>query len=309
MRLLTRPDLDGLACGALLKSLGLIESWSFAHPKDMQDGLVEVGNNDIICNLPYAEGCKMWFDHHSSEVERIGSVKPEGLYRQAPSAARLVYEYFGGEDKLGKYAEMLKYVDKVDSADLTREEIENPQGWVLLGFITDPRTGMGRFRDFRIGNFDFMGMLMQSLTEHSLEEILKLPDVVERIEMYDKQNELFRSMITQHTKQKANVIVTDLRGVKTIHTGNRFLVYGLFPEASVSLWVVDGHMGQVSIAVGHSILNRTSSVDIGSLMLKYGGGGHKQVGTCQVPSSEADDIISQIVTHLVSSPENSIPEK
>lgn len=313
MRLLTRSDFDGLACGVLLKAAGLIESWKFVHPKDMQDGLVEIKPSDILCNVPYAEGCKMWFDHHSSEEERAeqandsvlpysntgSNSEPVRIYKAAPSAARLVYEYFGGDTKFTKYKDMINNADKVDSGRLTKDEIQNPQGWILIGFLLDPRTGLGRFRGFRLANFEFVDMLIQACVSSELDEILKIPDVAERIEFYNKQTAKFKEMLLAHTEQKANVIVTDLRGVQPIHTGNRFLIYSLFPEANVSVWLVDGHSNQtLPIAVGHSILNRSCKTDIGSLMLRYGGGGHKQVGTCQVALENADSIVSEIVSHL-----------
>jgi len=300
MRLLTRSDFDGLACGTLLKELGLIDSWKFVHPKDLQDGLIEITENDILCNVPYAEGCKIWFDHHSSEDLRVGKdVAVEGEARLAPSCARVVYDYYGGDSKLGHFSEMIEYVDRVDSGQLTKEEILNPEGWILLGFMMDPRTGLGRFRDFNISNYELMEVLMEACRVKSIAEIMAMPDVAERVEMYREQNEKFKDMILTHTRQDANVLITDLRGVETIYTGNRFLIYSLFPEANISAWMVDGR-GKLNcpIAVGHSIINRTSNTDVGKLMLQYGGGGHKQVGTCQVDYDKADEVINELVATM-----------
>ena len=297
MRLLTRSDFDGLACGTMLKELGLIDKWKFVHPKDLQDGLIEITSEDILCNVPYAEGCKMWFDHHSSETERLDKdLSVEGECRIAPSCARVVYDYYKGEQRLSHFSDMIEYVDKVDSGQLTKEEILNPTGWILLGFLMDPRTGLGRFRDFKISNYELMEVLMEACRTKSIEEIMALPDVSERIVLYHEQNELFKEMILKYTRQDANVLITDLRGVETIYTGNRFLIYSLFPETNISVWVVDGR-GKLNcpIAVGHSIINRTSKTNVGSLMLKYGGGGHRQVGTCQVPYDSADKVISELV--------------
>ena len=297
MRLLTRSDFDGLACGTLLKELGLIDKWKFVHPKDLQDGLIEVAPDDILCNVPYAEGCKMWFDHHSSEDERLDkSLSVEGESRLAPSCARVVFDYYKGDQNLSRFSDMIEYVDKVDSGQLTKEEILNPTGWILLGFLMDPRTGLGRFRNFKVSNYELMELLMEACRFKNIEEILKMPDVAERIKLYHEQNELFKDMILRHTRQDANVLLTDLRGVETIYTGNRFLIYSLFPDANISAWVVDGR-GRLNcpIAVGHSVINRTSKTDVGSLMLKYGGGGHRQVGTCQVPYDSADRVISELV--------------
>lgn len=301
VRLVTRSDFDGLICGMLLKEVGIIDSWTFVHPKDLQDGLFEPSNNDILANVPFVPGCGMWFDHHTSEEDRVGwdSNKVGGESRLAPSAARIIYEYYGGEKTFPRYKDMLEAIDKVDSGNLTREEILNPQGWILMGFLSDPRTGLGRFRKFRISNYQLMENMINHFRNYSIEEILALPDVQERIELYNEQTELFKEMIHQYTTVQGNVIVTDLRGVSTIYAGNRFFIYSLYPEQNVSLWIVDGKQKQnVAIACGYSILNRTCTVDIGRLMLAYGGGGHKMVGTCQVPYDEADDVIGEIVEAL-----------
>ncbi|MDR1253002.1 MAG: exopolyphosphatase [Treponema sp.] len=297
MRLLTRSDFDGLACGALLVYLGLIDDWKFVHPKDIQDGLVDATDNDILANIPYIKGCKLWFDHHSSETERMGKKAYfEGVSRLAPSCARVVYDYYGGDAKLGHFAEMIRYVDKVDSGDLSANEILNPQGWVLLGFIMDPRTGLGRFRNFTISNYDLMKELAKACSEKPIEYILALPDVKERLDVYAEQAGLFKEMIIKYAKSQGNVLVVDLRSVDPIYAGNRFLLYTLYPEQNISLWIVDGrNKTNVAITAGYSIVNRSATVDIGSLLLRYGGGGHPQVGTCQVPYEDADRIIAEIV--------------
>ena len=299
MRLLTRSDFDGLACATLLMELGVIDSWKFVHPKDMQAGEVEVTGNDVLANVPYVKGCKMWFDHHSSEYSRLGDISFEGESRLADSAARVIYEYYGGVKKLPHFEEMVTAVDKVDSAKLTREEILNPKGWVLLGFIMDPRTGLGRFRDFTISNYQLMEKLIIDCATKNISQILEDPDVAERVKLYFEQDALFRKMVAEFTRLDGNVIITDLRGVESIYAGNRFLVYSLYPEQNVSLWIVDGRGKQnCAIAVGHSVLNRTCKADVGALMLKHDGGGHFQVGTCQVDYDKADDAIADIVANL-----------
>ncbi|MDR1868686.1 MAG: exopolyphosphatase [Treponema sp.] len=297
MRLLTRSDFDGLACGALLVYLGLIDDWKFVHPKDIQDGLVEATDNDILANIPYIKGCKLWFDHHSSESERLGGgVYFEGVSKLAPSCARVVYEYYGGDAKLGKFAEMIHYVDKVDSGHLSSDEILDPKGWVLLGFIMDPRTGLGRFRNFTISNYDLMKQLALVCSEKSIEEILEMPDVKERLDLYFEQTSIFKEMVLKYAKPIGKVIMVDLRNVDVIYAGNRFLIYTLFPDQNISVWVVDGrNKTNVAITVGYSIINRTATVDVGSLLLTYGGGGHRQVGTCQVTYNNADKIIAEIL--------------
>ena len=300
MRLVTRSDFDGLICGMLLKEAGIIDDWVFVHPKDLQDGLFLPNENDVLANVPYVPGCGMWFDHHSSEKERLGwnqSVKGES--RLAPSAARIIFDYYGGLKQFPNYENMILSVDKVDSGNLTREEILNPTDWILLGFISDPRTGLGRFRNFRISNYQLMEELINHCRNMSIEEILELPDVKDRVELYLHQSRLFVDMIKEHTKVIENIIVTDLRDVETIYTGNRFTIYSLYPEQNVSLWIVDGKAKQnVSIACGYSILNRTCTDDIGKLMLKYGGGGHQMVGTCQVLYDDANSTIDAIIEVL-----------
>jgi nanoRNase/pAp phosphatase (c-di-AMP/oligoRNAs hydrolase) len=300
MRLLTRSDFDGLACGALLVYLGLIDDWKFVHPKDIQDGLVEATDNDILANIPYIKGCKLWFDHHSSETERLGkNTYFEGVSRIAPSCARVVYDYYGRDEKLGRFAEMIRYVDKVDSGDLNADEILNPRGWVLLGFIMDPRTGLGRFRNFTISNYDLMKKLALACAEKNIEEILAMPDVKERLEVYFEQNDLFRKMVAQYAKVEGKALVVDLRGVETIYAGNRFLIYTLYPEQNISIWVVDGkNKANAVVTVGYSIINRSATVDVGKMLLEYGGGGHHQVGTCQVPYADADRVIAEVLEKI-----------
>jgi len=302
MNLLTRSDFDGLACGALLLYLGIINEWKFVHPKDIQDGLVKATDNDILANIPYIPGCKLWFDHHSSETERLGKTAYfEGVSRKAKSCARVVYDYYGGDEKLGQFAEMVHYVDKVDSADLSVDEITNPRGWVLLGFIMDPRTGLGRFRNFTISNYDLMKQLAASCATKNIDEILAMPDVAERKKAYFDQEKLFREMLGKYIKVDGNVILADLRGVETIYAGNRFLMYTIYPEQNISIWIVDGkNKVNCAITVGYSIINRSSNINVGSMLLQYGGGGHHQVGTCQVPNDDADKVIAEIVSRCKS---------
>lgn len=300
MRLLTRSDFDGLVCGALLKHLKIIDSWSFVHPKDMQDGKVPVTENDVLANIPYAPGCGMWFDHHATEIERMGknNLVP-GECRLAPSAARVVYEYYGGESAMPHFKSLVESCDKVDSGALTADEIQSPTGGVLLGFIMDPRTGLGRFRDFRISNLELMARLLDNCSTMTVDEILKIPDVQERSDLYWEQDALFRKMLDSYTKVDGNVIITDLRGVQPIYAGNRFMLYSLHPEQNVSVWIVDGRAGlNVSIAVGYSVLNRSCKSHVGKLCFSFGGGGHRQVGTCQVGIEEANKTIEQIVATL-----------
>ncbi|GHU38759.1 exopolyphosphatase [Clostridia bacterium] len=301
MNLVTRSDFDGLACATVLKEVGLIDTWTFVHPKDLQDGKIEVTANDVLTNVPFVPGCGLWFDHHSSEEERVlrKGADYKGESRVEKSAARIVYEYYGGKRKMPHFAKMITAVDAVDSGDLDVYDILNPSGWILLGFLMDPRTGLGRYRDFRISNYALMEKLIEDCRINDIEEILSDYDVKERIEKYDEQNNLFKIMLLEHSKVHGNCIVTDLRDVSPIYTGNRFLVYAVYPEQNISIWIVDGRAKQnVSIAVGHSILQRTSGTDVGSLMLKYGGGGHHQVGTCQVPYNDCDKVVGEILAKI-----------
>lgn len=301
MRLITRSDFDGLACGALLLEAGIIDCWTFAHPKDLQDGLVPVSENDVLANVPLVEGCGLWFDHHSSEEQRNANKgKYKGESRITPSAARIIYEYYGGRERFPQFDDLMEAVDKVDSGNLTREEILNPEGWILVGYLMDPRTGLGRFRNFTISNYQLMEKLLVCCRTMTTDEILAMPDIQERIELYKEQTELFKNMVYANTKTEKDVIITDLRGVTPIFTGNRFLIYSLYPEQNISAWIVDGKGGMgCSVAVGYSILNRSSKVNVGNLMLKYGGGGHRNVGTCQFQADNADEMVPKLLDEII----------
>ena len=300
MRLVTRSDFDGLACGALLLEAGVIDHWQFAHPKDLQDGLVEINENDCLANVPYVPGCGLWFDHHSSEMERLELAgKYKGESRITPSCARIIYEYYGGKEKFPNFDDMMIAVDKVDSGNLTVDEIMNPTGWILVGFLMDPRTGLGRWRQFSVSNYQLMEKLMVACRDKSTEEILAMPDVIERIEVYNEQTAKFKEMVKAHTKVEGNVIITDLRGVDPIYTGNRFLIYSMYPEQNISAWIVNGRGGHgCSAAVGYSIINKTCDVNVGSLMLKYNGGGHKKVGTCQFSDDNMESDLPKMLKEL-----------
>ena len=300
MRLITRSDFDGLACGALLKEAGIIDHWKFAHPKDLQDGLVEVNENDCLANVPYVEGCGLWFDHHSSEHERLQlEGKYKGESRITPSCARIIYEYYGGREKFPQFDDMMEAVDKVESGNLTIDEVQNPQGWILVGFLMDPRTGLGRWRNFTISNYQLMEKLIDACRTMTTDEILALPDVKERIEVYFEQTSKFKEMVEKYTRVDGKLIISDLRGVEPIYSGNRFMIYSMYPEQNISAWIVSGRGGKgCSAAVGYSILNRTCNVDVGSLMLKYNGGGHKKVGTCQFTDENMETELPKMLAEL-----------
>lgn len=298
-RLLTRSDFDGLACAILLKELGMLGSIEFVHPKDVQDGKIPVTDNDILTNLPYVRGCRLCFDHHPSEETRTKDLAAPNhiLTAGADSAARVLYNYYGGRNTFPRVSEqMLAEVDKADSAKFAREDILNPRGWTLLSFLMDPRTGLGRFRDFRVSNYQLMMELIDYCREHSIEQILNLPDIRERIELYQEHHDRFVAQIRRCTKVHGNVAVLDLRSENVIYAGNRFMIYALYPECELSIHVINGlkQMNTV-LAVGKSIFNRNSQAQIGHLLLTYGGGGHDAAGTCQIANESADQVLSELV--------------
>jgi nanoRNase/pAp phosphatase (c-di-AMP/oligoRNAs hydrolase) len=301
MRLLTRSDFDGLVSAVLLKEIGVMERWEFVHPTDLQNGRIQVTKNDVLVNVPFVPGCGLWFDHHSSEMERLNFNFPfEGASRLAPSCARVIWDYYGGQESFPEhFPEMLRFVDKCDSANLTAEEIEHPTGWVLLSFIMDPRTGLGRYRDYRISNYQLMEKMIEWCGNMHAEAILEQPDVKERVERYFEQDVLFRKMLRERSTVRGNVVVLDLRDQPEIYSGNRFVLYTMFPECNISIRVIWGReKGKVVFTCGHSIVNRTSKTDVGSLMLRYAGGGHKKVGSCQAPQEQADARLEKLVEHM-----------
>lgn len=300
-RLITRSDFDGLVCAMILKQLDMIGDIKFVHPKDMQDGLIAVTEKDISTNLPYVEGIKLAFDHHSSEIHRAGGQRANHIIDpEAPSAARVVYDYYGGRNALPKITdEIMAAVDKADSAQFTLDEILNPKDWVLLSYLMDARTGLGRFRDFRISNYDLMMELISYCLEHSIEDILELPDVKERVKLYFEQQALFKAQIERVHKIEGDVVILPLREEEIIYTGNRFLVYAMYPQTKISVHVMWGLKKQnTAITIGKSIVDRSSNVDIGEICLKFGGGGHKNAGTCQLDNDRVEELLPEIIKLL-----------
>jgi hypothetical protein len=282
MRLLTRSDFDGICCAVLLKELGLMTEMVYAHPKDLQDGKIPVSKNDILANEPFVPGCGLWFDHHSSEMERNDlDGRYEGLSKKAPSAARVICDYYGEENE---------------------DEILNPTGWVLLGFLCDPRTGLGYNKTYSVSNLQFCRDLVDMIGEMTIDEILAHPDTRERIDFYFENDEKARKFFKSCSWLDGPIIISDFRIAGVAPPSNRFLVYSLYPEANISIRMIDGKDGEfVSFSVGYSVLNRTATIDVGSLMLKYGGGGHKVVGACQVPYEEAEDVLHEMIEFIKAS--------
>ena len=303
-RLVTRSDFDGLVCGVLLRELDLIDEITFVHPKDMQDGKIAISARDITTNLPYVPGCHLAFDHHSSEVARNGGGRPANyvIDPDAFSAARVVWRHFGGEKRFPRVREdLMSAVDKADAAQFSRDDILNPEGWVLLSFLMDSRTGLGRFRQFRISNYELMMRLIEECRSHSVEEIIELPDVRERVELFRSHEAQFRAQLERCTTVTGDVAVLDLRNEETIYAGNRFMIYALFPQCRVSMHVLWGVKQQNTVfAIGKSILDRTSPVNIGALCLSHGGGGHHAAGTCQVDNARAEEVKTELIGKLAS---------
>lgn len=300
-RLVTRSDFDGLVCAVLLKKMDLIDEITFVHPKDMQDGKVAISDRDITTNLPYVEGVHIAFDHHLSETLRIDDNPANHVIDpEAPSAARVVWRYYGGHGEFPKsWDEMMEAVDKGDAAQFNRDEILNSEDWVLLNFLMDARTGLGRFREFRISNYQLMMDLIDCCSSMSIKEILELPDVKERVEMYKEHEPKFIDQIRKNATVRDNVVVLDLRDEEIIYTGNRFMIYALFPDTNISIHVMWGLKKQNTVfACGKSILNKSSNTNVGELMLKYEGGGHQNAGTCQVANDKASEILDEIVGQM-----------
>ena len=302
-RLVTRSDFDGLVCAMILKEKGLIDDIKFVHPKDVQDGKIDITSNDVTANLPFDPRVGLAFDHHESELTRNAGVDTEGRYiidGNAKSAARVVYDYYGGAEALPNISdELMEAVDKGDSADFTLDEILHPKGWVLMNFLMDARTGLGRFHDFRISNYDLMMELIDACLDHSVEEILEMPDVKERVDLYFDQQEKFTEQVRGLARVEGRVVVLDLREVETIYAGNRFMVYALYPETQVSVHVAWGFKKQnTAVMIGKSILDKRSNVDIGQICLSYGGGGHRNAGTCQLDNDKVDAALPDIIAKL-----------
>lgn len=302
-RLVTRSDFDGLACAVLLKELDMIDDIKFVHPKDMQDGTILISDRDITTNLPYVPGCHLAFDHHLSETIRVED-KPENhiIDPEAPSAARVVYDHFGGENAFPRVsADMMDAVDKSDSAQFSEDEILNPGGWVLLNYLMDSRTGLGRFREFRISNYQLMMQLIDYCRDHTIEDILALPDVKERVELYNEHHDQHVDQIKRCASIHGPLVVLDLREEETIFAGNRFMIYALYPDTNISIHVLWGlNKLNTVFATGKSIVNRSSPVNVGELMLTYGGGGHEAAGTCQVENDESEQVLGELIEAITS---------
>ena len=300
-RLVTRSDFDGLVCAVLLNELELIDDIKFVHPKDMQDGKIDITSRDITTNLPYVAAAHLAFDHHESEtIRNTGERSNHIISAHAPSAARVVYDYYGGAKAFPSISvEMMVAVDKADSAQFSHDEILNPTDWVLLNYLMDSRTGLGRFREFRVSNYQLMMDLIKYCRNHGIDDILKLPDVVERIDLYFDHAVKAREQMERCAKVYKNLVVLDLRNEETIFAANRFMIYALYPQCNISIHALWGVQKQNTVfATGKSILDRSSKTNVGELMLEYGGGGHNAAGSCQVENVQADVVLGALINPI-----------
>ena len=298
MRLVTRGNMDGLTCAVLVSHAERLDGIELIHPQDITNDKFLVEQGDIIANLPYHPTCLKWFDHHSAT--RTYDKPPtrfDGKYGLSPSTARLVYDYYLADNPGYKlYDELVKATDRYDSGQVTIEEVTNPEGHILVGFTTDPRTGLGKFKDY------FM-KLVETFEEGTLEDVLALAEVKERARRIAEEREQFLKVVNQRSRLEGRVIVTDLRDVEALPVGNRFLIYTLFPEANVSIRIAWGPEREFVVAtVGHSIFNRTCPVHVGGLMSRYGGGGRRGAGATPLSADKADELISQLIVKLNETP-------
>lgn len=289
MRLVTRGDLDGLTCAVLICLNETIDGILLIHPQDITEDRVEIREGDIIANLPYHPNCSMWFDHHLHTATPTARPESfEGKFGQAPSAARLVYEYYDGPTKMPRLATLVQETDRLDSADLTPQDVTSPQGYIKLGFTIDGRTGLGAFETYF---HTLVGLLMRKTP---IEEVLANPEVEARCRQLDEQNAAFREALETHSRVDANVVITDFRPLDNVPVGNRFLIYALYPQVNVSMRLQWGPQKQFPMCtLGHSIFNRTCSTNVGELAARYGGGGHQGAGS--IPLMEDPDIQIQMI--------------
>ena len=303
MRLVTRADFDGLVCGALITKFESIDSYLFVEPKFMQDGLVEIRRSDIIANLPYHPNCTLWFDHHITNTtpDFPKPIMPgKGGFRLAPSAARVVCEYYTETAQLAEGAARLSFLnsqrivyllqeaDRIDAGKLTTEDVLNPQGYVLVSMTTDGK---------RAEDEPYWLRVIRLLRDATLEEVMKDAEVARRCQQVLDDQEKLRAILLERTTMKGNVIYCDLRGIKDIPDGNRFLIFTLFPQSNIQVKVEDDNQREntTAISVGYNIFNPTSNVNVGELLKNYGGGGHKVVGSSRVPNDRAEQAIKEIV--------------
>ena len=296
MRLVTRGDLDGLTCAVLLSVNEAVDGIALIHPQDITDGRAHIRETDIIANLPYHPDCALWFDHHLHTA--TANVPPEsfrGSFGQAPSAARLVYEFYGGSALMPQFEELVRETDRLDSADLTPDDVITPSGYIQLGFTIDGRTGMGTFEKY----FLHLVGLLKSGTP--IDQVLEEPAVRKRCDILESESRRFCEELRNHSRVEGNVVITDFRDLDHVPIGNRFLVYALFPEVNVSVRIHWGPNRTFPMAlIGHSIFNRSCKTNVGDLAARYGGGGHRGAGSVPLmdePEQQIRMIINELKAH------------
>jgi len=310
MRLVTRADFDGLVCGALITRFEPIDDYLFVEPKFMQDAQVDIRKGDIIANLPYHPNCTLWFDHHVTNTTpdfATPIILGRGGFRLAPSAARVVYEYYTEIGSRGqttgngstsaelaaflgtpRMQHLMQETDRIDAGQLEQSDVLNPQGYVLISMTTDGKNA---------GDEPYWLKVIQFLRDASLEETLREPEIQRRCRRIQDEQEKLRKLLLERTSYKGNVIFCDLRGVEEIPDGNRFLVFTLFPKGNIQVKVAYDPQREntTAISVGYNIFNPTSRVNVGELLKNYGGGGHKVVGSSRVPNDKAEQAIREIL--------------
>jgi oligoribonuclease NrnB/cAMP/cGMP phosphodiesterase (DHH superfamily) len=305
-RLLTRGDLDGLVCAVLMKHLDIVAEIKLVeHPSDMQLGNVKVTDRDISTNLPYVDGVHLAIDHHFSETKRNKKNDKHVIDPDAPSAARVVYNYYGGKKKFPDlFDDMMKWVDIADAGQFSKDDILFPERWALLNFLLDQRSSVDKWGNFKITEDQFKFDLIDYCGKMTIDKIIELPDVKERSEVYFKYEEKYKQQLEKYATIHDNIVVLDLRQEETRYPGNRFLIYALYPQCNVSVLVrLDKESGKTIFSVGKSIINLTSTANIGEIMLKHGGGGHRAAGACHQDNPEtAERVFKEILNALSVNP-------
>jgi hypothetical protein len=298
MDIITRGDWDGLVSSVLLTEVEDIKRIKFVHPKDVQDGLIKADEKDIVVNVPYVEGCGLWFDHHVSEEDGLADVGDfNGRFEKAPSCARVIYNHYveaGGKNakKLDPHTALLESADKLDSAKLSLDDVLEPEGWVLLGLTIDPRSGLGP--EFR----QYFRWLVEYVKELPMEKVMQHREVRRRCDRVRDEQDEYKKILEEHAWVEDNVVVVDFRGLFPKPVGPRFLVFAMFPQVNVEVRIFEGLEGVVVVAVGHSIFNRTCKVDVGRLLKEYGGGGHRGAGSTQISAEDPELKIQEIINRL-----------
>lgn len=296
MRIVTRPDFDGVVCAALLyeaENVNVPVKW--VEPNDMQKGLVDIHEGDIIANLPYDNRCALWFDHHhTNEIH-----KPfNGSFKIAPSAAGIIFEYYKDRFKLD-YRELIKETDKIDSADLSLDEVLHPENY---GYVLLSMTILGCDEH----NERYWNRLVDLLRKFDIQRVLQDPEVKAHCDSVVEMNKAYKQILKENTKLIQHVSITDFRSFDKTPAGNRFLVYSMFPEAVVSVKIRydNDDKEKVAVSVGHSIFNRNCHVNVGLMLSKFEGGGHRGAGSCQFHVSKAQDYIPKIFDILLKNQDN-----